>query len=69
MTTHLAPTSNITHTHTPTHITITQTLHPLHGPWTPQHPNPEPEPPTHTITITHEQARELAADIILTLGI
>ncbi len=62
-----APISNITTSHTPTNYTITQTMHPLHGPWTTQHPEPQPE--THQITITHEQARTLAGDIILELGI
>lgn len=65
----MEPTSTLTTTHTQTHYTITQTMHPLNGPWTQQHPNPEPTPPTHTITITHEQAHELAANILLTLGI
>lgn len=38
------------------HISITQKMHPLHGPWTEQHPNPEPTPPEHTIRLNRQHA-------------
>ena len=52
----MEPTSTLTITHNNTEIILTETQHPLHGPFTEQHPNPEPTPPQHSIRLNQHQA-------------